>query len=156
MSGSSCGLSPTGGRSWRQSRTISPASPTTRLPMSVHRADVPDDASATTQEITGGTVTVALRRLSRRADESIRPAQLADLRRRQPPWSSSPTRLTKLWIDANFLPASVHAQAGANQPTPIIGDFVRIAKNYNTGGIFGLFGELGADPGPVEHGRDRR
>ncbi|HYI23346.1 MAG TPA: signal peptidase II [Candidatus Limnocylindrales bacterium] len=48
---------------------------------------------------------------------------------------------TKLWVDANFLPASVHAQAGANQPTPIIGDLVRIAKNYNTGGIFGLFGD---------------
>ena len=50
-------------------------------------------------------------------------------------------QLTKLWVEANFLPASVHAQAGANQPTPIIGEFVRIAKNYNTGGIFGLFGD---------------
>jgi signal peptidase II len=49
-------------------------------------------------------------------------------------------QLSKLWIDANFLPASVYPLPGAEQPTPIIGDFVRIAKNYNTGGIFGLFG----------------
>lgn len=50
-------------------------------------------------------------------------------------------QLSKLWIDANFLPASVHPQPGSAQPTPIIDGFVRIAKSYNTGGIFGLFGD---------------
>lgn len=50
-------------------------------------------------------------------------------------------QLTKLWIDANFALASVHRVPGAIQPTPVIGEFVRIAKSYNTGGIFGLFGE---------------
>lgn len=29
---------------------------------------------------------------------------------------------------------------GLDAPTPLLGDFVRIAKSYNTGGIFGLFG----------------
>jgi signal peptidase II len=37
--------------------------------------------------------------------------------------------------------ASVQPLPGAAQPTAIIGDLVRIAKNYNTGGIFGLFGD---------------
>jgi signal peptidase II len=50
-------------------------------------------------------------------------------------------QLTKLWVDANFALASPWATAGTTQPTPIIGDFVRIAKSYNTGGIFGLFGD---------------
>jgi signal peptidase II len=49
-------------------------------------------------------------------------------------------QLTKLWIDANFAAASPHAPVGAAGPTPIIDGFVRIAKTYNTGGIFGLFG----------------
>lgn len=49
-------------------------------------------------------------------------------------------QLTKLWVDANFSEASVHALPGAIQPTPIIDGLVRIAKSYNTGGIFGLFG----------------
>jgi len=47
---------------------------------------------------------------------------------------------SKMWIDANFPRASTHPSPGAAQPTPIIGDFVRIAKSYNEGGIFGLFG----------------
>lgn len=47
---------------------------------------------------------------------------------------------SKMWIDANFALASTHPSPGGTQPTPIIGDFVRIAKSYNTGGIFGLFG----------------
>jgi len=47
---------------------------------------------------------------------------------------------TKMWIDATFALASTHPSAGGAQPTPIIGDFVRIAKTYNTVGIFGLFG----------------
>ncbi len=49
-------------------------------------------------------------------------------------------QLTKLFIDANFQLASVHPSAGGAAPTPVIGDFVRIAKSYNSGGIFGLFG----------------
>jgi signal peptidase II len=49
-------------------------------------------------------------------------------------------QLSKLWIDANFVLASAHAPVGAAGPTPIIDGFVRIAKSYNTGGIFGLFG----------------
>ena len=49
-------------------------------------------------------------------------------------------QLTKLFIDANFQVASVHPLPGGSEPTPIIGDLVRIAKSYNTGGIFGLFG----------------
>ena len=47
---------------------------------------------------------------------------------------------SKAWIDANFAEASVHAVPGTAQPTPVIDGFVRIAKSYNTGGIFGLFG----------------
>ena len=47
---------------------------------------------------------------------------------------------SKLWVDASFGQASIHPTPGGVQPTPIIGDFVRIAKSYNTGGIFGLFG----------------
>lgn len=53
-------------------------------------------------------------------------------------------QLSKLWIDANFAVASVYALPGQTQPTPVIGEFVRIAKNYNSGGIFGLFGDTAA------------
>jgi signal peptidase II len=49
-------------------------------------------------------------------------------------------QLSKLWIDANFAQASVYAPVGTTQPTPVLNGFVRIAKAYNTGGIFGLFG----------------
>jgi signal peptidase II len=49
-------------------------------------------------------------------------------------------QLSKAWIDANFVLASPYPIPGGSQPTPIIGDFVRIAKSYNSGGIFGLFG----------------
>ena len=49
-------------------------------------------------------------------------------------------QLSKLFVDANFGVASVHPVPGGTQPTPIIGDLVRIAKSYNSGGIFGLFG----------------
>jgi signal peptidase II len=49
-------------------------------------------------------------------------------------------QLSKLYIDANFQLASVHATSGGAAPTNVIGDLVRIAKSYNTGGIFGLFG----------------
>lgn len=49
-------------------------------------------------------------------------------------------QISKTWIDVNFALASTHPLPGGEQPTAIIGDFVRIAKSYNTGGIFGLFG----------------
>lgn len=49
-------------------------------------------------------------------------------------------QLSKLYVDANFAIASVHPLPGGSAPTPIIGDLVRIAKSYNNGGIFGLFG----------------
>ena len=46
----------------------------------------------------------------------------------------------KLWVDASFGEASVHPLPGGAQPTPIVDGLIRIAKSYNTGGIFGLFG----------------
>lgn len=49
-------------------------------------------------------------------------------------------QLTKLWVDASFQLAATHPVPGTEAPTPLIGDFVRIAKSYNAGGIFGLFG----------------
>ncbi len=49
-------------------------------------------------------------------------------------------QLSKIWVDANFERVSTHPLHGQPQPTPIIDGFVRIAKNYNEGGIFGLFG----------------
>jgi signal peptidase II len=53
-------------------------------------------------------------------------------------------QLSKLWIDATFAVTSVHPLPGQPQPTPVLGEFVRIAKNYNSGGIFGLFGNTAA------------
>ena len=50
-------------------------------------------------------------------------------------------QISKGWIDANFEVASPYPVAGGTQPTPILGNFIRIAKSYNTGGIFGLFGD---------------
>lgn len=47
---------------------------------------------------------------------------------------------SKLWIDTNFATASTHPLPGAAQPTDVIDGLVRIAKAYNSGGIFGLFG----------------
>jgi signal peptidase II len=49
-------------------------------------------------------------------------------------------QLSKLFIDANFQVASAHPATGGAAPTQVIGDFVRIAKSFNAGGIFGLFG----------------
>ena len=49
-------------------------------------------------------------------------------------------QISKLFIDANFQLATVHPATGGAAPTNVIGDIVRIAKSYNTGGIFGLFG----------------
>jgi signal peptidase II len=49
-------------------------------------------------------------------------------------------QVSKLFIDGNFQLATVHPATGGAAPTNVIGDFVRVAKSYNTGGIFGLFG----------------
>ena len=49
-------------------------------------------------------------------------------------------QVSKAWVDVNFPLASPHPLAGGNEPTPVIDGLVRIAKSYNTGGIFGLFG----------------
>ena len=49
-------------------------------------------------------------------------------------------QLSKLYIDANFQVAAANPLPGGPAPTPILGEFVRIAKSYNAGGIFGLFG----------------
>jgi signal peptidase II len=53
-------------------------------------------------------------------------------------------QVSKFWIDANFLTASTHPLPGGAQPTDIIDGLVRIAKGYNNGGIFGLFGDSAA------------
>ncbi|MGH2466998.1 MAG: signal peptidase II [Candidatus Limnocylindrales bacterium] len=50
-------------------------------------------------------------------------------------------QLSKRWVDASFGLAWTRAPGpGLVAPTPIAGDLVRIAKSYNDGGIFGLFG----------------
>jgi signal peptidase II len=49
-------------------------------------------------------------------------------------------QFSKAWVDATFPLTSVHARPPGPVPTPLLGDLVRIAKNYNDGGIFGLFG----------------
>jgi signal peptidase II len=47
---------------------------------------------------------------------------------------------SKLWVDSSFEPAWTRRPvAGFADPTPVVGDLVRIAKTYNDGGIFGLF-----------------
>lgn len=48
---------------------------------------------------------------------------------------------SKMWVEANFAIASVHPTVGGAEPTPVIDGLVRIAKSYNAGGIFGLFGD---------------
>ena len=54
-------------------------------------------------------------------------------------------QIVKAWVDAAFPLASVRgAGGGFAEPTPLLGDFVRIAKTYNEGGLFGLLG--GAAP----------
>ncbi|MBA3851052.1 MAG: signal peptidase II [Chloroflexi bacterium] len=47
-------------------------------------------------------------------------------------------QLSKRWVDAEY------ALTPATAPTPVLGDLVRIAKGYNDGGIFGLFGDSAA------------
>ncbi|MFI5261096.1 MAG: signal peptidase II [Candidatus Limnocylindrales bacterium] len=50
-------------------------------------------------------------------------------------------QVSKRWVDANFSLAWLTVPIpGYAPPTPIIGDLVRIAKSYNDGGLFGLFG----------------
>ena len=44
-------------------------------------------------------------------------------------------QLSKAWVEAEF------ELGPATPPTPVVGDLVRIAKGYNDGGIFGLFGD---------------
>ena len=50
-------------------------------------------------------------------------------------------QISKAWIDRSF-PLATTATPGGSfaAPTPLVGEFVRIAKTYNDGGIFGLFG----------------
>ena len=49
---------------------------------------------------------------------------------------------SKAFVDANFREAWTRtAVEGYADPTPVLGEFVRIAKSYNEGGIFGLFGQ---------------
>ncbi|MGO9179605.1 MAG: signal peptidase II [Candidatus Limnocylindrales bacterium] len=51
-------------------------------------------------------------------------------------------QLSKAWVDQSFRlsGASGTVAASVAAPTPLLGDFVRIAKGYNNGAIFGLFG----------------
>ncbi len=48
---------------------------------------------------------------------------------------------SKALVDGHFALAWTSAPVpGLAAPTPVIGDLVRIAKSYNDGGLFGLFG----------------
>jgi signal peptidase II len=50
-------------------------------------------------------------------------------------------QLSKAWVDANFRLAYLGSPIpGFAAPTQVVGDLIRIAKSYNDGGIFGLFG----------------
>jgi signal peptidase II len=50
---------------------------------------------------------------------------------------------SKLWVDASFDIASRAIPAGQpGGPTEILGDVLRIAKTYNDGAIFGIFGAI--------------
>jgi signal peptidase II len=49
-------------------------------------------------------------------------------------------QISKMWIDSTFALASPNGTPGGAQPTPILDGLIRVAKSYNTGGIFGLFG----------------
>lgn len=51
-------------------------------------------------------------------------------------------QLSKAWVESSFQLASPGAPAGSPEaPTPVIGDLVRIARTWNDGGVFGLFGD---------------
>jgi len=49
---------------------------------------------------------------------------------------------SKAWVDRSFelSGAAGRGLAAVVAPTPVLGDFVRIAKSYNNGAIFGLLG----------------
>ena len=50
-------------------------------------------------------------------------------------------QLSKTWVDSSFELASRAVPAGAaGGPTEVLGEFVRIAKTYNDGAIFGFLG----------------
>jgi signal peptidase II len=50
-------------------------------------------------------------------------------------------QIAKRWVDGNFQRAYLGSPIpGLAPPTPVLGDLVRIAKSYNDGGLFGLFG----------------
>jgi signal peptidase II len=50
-------------------------------------------------------------------------------------------QVSKAWIDRSFPLATTGTPGGDFAgPTPVVGDLIRIAKTYNDGGIFGLFG----------------
>ncbi len=51
-------------------------------------------------------------------------------------------QVSKAWVDRSFAlsRASDIVAAPLAPPTPVLGDFVRIAKGYNNGAIFSLFG----------------
>jgi signal peptidase II len=52
---------------------------------------------------------------------------------------------SKAWVEASFALASPSAPVGSpNAPTPVIGDLVRVARTWNDGGVFGLFGDSAA------------
>ncbi len=58
-------------------------------------------------------------------------------------------QLTKAWVDGEDasgaprfpLASTGRPVPGLAAPTPLLGELVRIAKSYNDGGIFGLFGD---------------
>lgn len=51
-------------------------------------------------------------------------------------------QVSKAWVEASFQLASGNVPAGTpGAPTPVVGDLVRIARSWNDGGIFGLFGQ---------------
>lgn len=49
-------------------------------------------------------------------------------------------QVSKAWVDASFGISRGTAGSGFVAPTPVLGDWVRIAKGYNDGAIFSLFG----------------
>lgn len=51
-------------------------------------------------------------------------------------------QVSKAIVDSTLRPAWTSSPAaGLAAPTPLLGDLVRVAKSYNRGGIFGLFGD---------------
>ena len=49
-------------------------------------------------------------------------------------------QLSKTWVDSSFETASRSVPAGQpGGPTEVVGEYLRVAKTYNDGAIFGLF-----------------